>query len=183
MLYYITGNENKFAIAKKYLGDLDVEIVQKDLNMTEIQSHSPEAVARDKAEKAYAMLKQPLFVSDHFWSITALNGFPGAYMKYMNEWLTPQDLLNLMQDKENREIILTEALCYIDAKRTKFFSSQHVGHILREARGNWLPIMVVTSLTPDNKSLAEKLNADPDNPSVLLEDQIWKEFAEWYKNR
>lgn len=182
MLYYITGNKNKFAIAKKYLGKLGIEIVQKDLNMPEIQSHSPEAVARDKAEKAFAQLQQPLFVSDHFWSITALNGFPGAYMRYMNEWLSSQDFLNLMLDKDNREIILTEALYYIDGKQANYFSSQHTGKLLREIRGDWLPAMNVTSLSPDNQSVSEKLRADPDNPSVLLEDQLWKTFAKWYNN-
>jgi XTP/dITP diphosphohydrolase len=178
MLYYITGNQNKIDVAKKFLEPLEVSFIPQALELIEIQSHSIEDIAKFKAEQAFEELKQPLFVNDHGWSITVLNGFPGAYMKYINEWLTAEDLLRLMRGKENREAILTEVLCYIDSNTTKIFIAQHRGSVLEESRGSGPPGLTTISLTEDGKSIAEKLE---NSPSALEEYPLWEEFATWYK--
>lgn len=178
MLYYITSNQNKIDIAKKYLTPLDILFDSRTIDLTEVQSHDIRKVVESKAKEAFKTIKQPLFVNDHFWSFPALNGFPGAYMKYMNEWLTPEDFLNLMHGKKNRDAILTEAVCYIDKDHMQTFIVQHKGILLEKPQGKGLPALTIISLSGDGKSIAEKLETDV---SAVALHPIWEEFAEFYK--
>lgn len=179
MLHFISSNKNKIARAEQFLHPHGLDFVSKDVNVVEIQSHSIEEIAINKAKAAFEIIKQPLFVSDHGWAITALNGFPGAYMKYMNEWFTPQDFLNLMKDKENREMIFTEYLCFTDGEITKSFSETIKGHVLFESKGESEPWMTVSSFSVDNTSIAEAIK---DKPSAINDSMVFEEFATWYKN-
>lgn len=180
MLHFISSNKNKVARAEQFLQPHDIKFVTKDIDLIEIQSHSIEEIALDKAKAAFKIIQEPLFVSDHGWAITALNGFPGAYMKYINEWLTPQDFLNLMKDKENREMIFTEYLCFTDGTITKSFSETIKGHILFESKGRSAPWMTVSSFSTDNTSIAEAIR---DKPSAINDSMVFEEFALWYKNQ
>lgn len=178
MLYFISSNKNKIARSKLFLNPFGIPFIAKDIDLIEIQSHSIEEIAINKAKAAFEIIKQPLFVSDHGWSITALNGFPGAYMKYINEWFTPQNFLNLMKDKENREMVFTEYLCFTDGKSIKTFSETIKGHILYESKGQDTPWMTVSSFSDDGTSIAEKL---VNSPSSIDTSGVYREFADWYK--
>ena len=179
MLYYITGNKNKIAIAEKFLKPLGIIFEPKNLDIEEIQSDNIDEVTIHKAKGAYSKLKKPLIVTDHFWSIPALGGFPGAYMKYINQWLTPQDFLNLMINKNDRKAILTEMICYTDGQTIKTFSGTHVGMVLQKQQGEGLSTQTVISLSEDGISIARKLENDP---SALDKGIVWEDFAKWYKN-
>lgn len=178
MLYYITGNQNKKDIASKFLSKHGIKIKIKDLNLIEIQSNSLEEVILHKANDAFKKLKKPLFVNDHFWSINALNGFPGAYMKYINNWFTSEDLLILMSNKNNRSAKLKEAICYIDNKTTKIFLKEYDATVLYKKQGKGPAGLTTISLTKDGVSIAKKLEKDV----IATQPTIWKEFADWYKN-
>lgn len=178
MLHFISSNKNKIARAEIFLKPHNIEFISKDVDVLEIQSDSIENIAENKALAAFEKLKQPLFVSDHGWEITALNGFPGSYMKYINEWFVPQDFLNLMNGKTNREMIFTEYLCYTDGKTTKLFNESIKGHILYESKGEANPWMTVASFSDDNTSIAQAIK---DNPSAINESMVFGNFAKWYK--
>ncbi len=178
MLYYITSNQNKIAVAKKYLEPFGIVFRSRNLDLTEIQSHDIRQVVEGKAKEAFRIIKKPLFVNDHFWSIPALNGFPGAYMKHINGWFTPEDFLRLMKDKPNRDAILTEAVCYIDKNHLQTFTMQIKGTILEKPQGKGLPALTVISLSGDGQSIAKKLEKDV---SAAATHRIWGEFAEFYK--
>lgn len=175
-LSYITSNENKFLVAQTFLQKRSVSIHQQTLELPEIQSEDPKEIAQYKADFAYRQLNKPLFVTDHFWSITALQGFPGAYMKYMNTWLTSEDFLRLMETKTNREVFLHEALCYIDETGSKLFTTKHKGTVLYEKQGSGLPGQEIISITPDNISIAKKIETDY---SALEMNDVYDEFAQW----
>lgn len=103
-LNFVTGNTLKFEIAKQYfakLGDA-YELIQLKLDAPEIQSDSVEEVARNSAVWAAREVGAPCIKMDAGFEITALNGFPGPFVRYVNEWLSVEDYLNLMQDKSDR---------------------------------------------------------------------------------
>lgn len=179
MLYFISTNKNKIARAEQFLNPLHIPFQTKDLELQEVQSNSIEEIAIHKAHQAFEILKDPLFVSDHGWSITALNGFPGAYMKFMNQWLTSNDFLNLMREKENREMVFTEYLCFTDGNTVTTFHEEIKGHVLFEAKGDGEPWMNVSSFSSDNTSIAERIK---DTPSAFNESKIFEDFGKWYKN-
>ncbi len=178
MLKYITSNKEKIITARRNLESFGISFQEHDLELTEIQSESFVDIATYKAKQAFKALHTPLFVSDHGWSIPALNGFPGAYMKYMNKWLSSQDFLNLMQAHEDKTIIKHEVICYIDEKQVKHFVANIHGTFINAIRGEGLPAMRVVSLLPSGKSVAEctqeGINSYADNPN-------WKKFATWLK--
>jgi non-canonical purine NTP pyrophosphatase (RdgB/HAM1 family) len=182
-LYYITGNDSKFETAKGYFEPLGVEIIQKKLDIYEIQSDSTEEIAVDKANKAFIELKHSLIVNDSGWYITALKGFPAAYMKLVSHCFVAQDFLNLMQDKDNREVILKQVVVAVDDYGNKtVFRHETKGEMFREARGGGTNgFDQVASLTP-GLTLAE----ERDQKKAIALDaelQLWKDVYGWIKNK
>lgn len=179
MLYFITGNTDKTRMAETHLQPKNIPYTVKSLPLIEIQSNSIEEIAKSKAEQAFMQLQKPLIVSDHGWSIPGLNGFPGPFMKYMNEWLTPQDFLHLTQNLKNRRIILTDVICFKDKAETKIFSSELTGHLIKEIKGDYLPAMTITTFD-NNKTVAQYFEESID---PFHNNQTWKEFVEWYETK
>ena len=179
MLYFVTENKDKIASAKLLLGRHGIEIESKSLPLIEIQSDSQEEIAIYKAEQAFEQLRQPLLVKDDGWYISALNGFPGVYMKYVNQWFTAEDFLNLLQPYSNRDVIFKEAVCYIDKFQKKIFIRDVKGTVLKEPKGKGKSSARVISFREDQKTMAECLNE-----GIHFVDEgesIWHEFAQWYK--
>lgn len=180
MLNYVTSNKDKITVAKKYLSPLGIDIKEIEMDLEEIQSESGEEIIKRKAKQAFSLLKKPLIVSDHFWRIPALNGFPGAYMKYMNSWLSPQDFLNLMAPYKDRRVFLDEYIYYIDGKNEKLFKEEIEGKVLDNAQGsNEAASRSIVSLRKDGKSIAEcwEKGLDPVDNYI-----IWEKISNWLKN-
>jgi non-canonical purine NTP pyrophosphatase (RdgB/HAM1 family) len=178
MLYYITSNKAKVRIAEKFLIPLGVTLTGRYLDLTEIQSEDIEQIAKEKAKQAFSIIKEPLLVNDAGWYITALDGFPGPFMKYINQWLKSKDLLAIMSNHSNKEVIFREVICYVDEKHHKTFTGETKGLILdRDTVPTEIPSMSLISLSPTGKSIAECWQegiASTDN------SKIWEDFAEWY---
>lgn len=178
MLYYITSNKGKVRFAEKYLRPLNVRIESKHLDLIEVQSDDIAHIAEEKAKQAFTAIKKPLFVNDAGWYITALNGFPGPYMKYINSWLTADDILGMMARHTNKEVIFREVVCYIDKYQVKSFIGEVRGKVLAE---NTAPTDILSrsifSLSSTNKSIAECW--EEGIPSVN-NIKVWEDFAQWY---
>lgn len=126
-LVYATGSSDKFTYVSKLLADVPVTLVQRAVEIDEIQSEDAEKVAAKKAADAFRLIKEPLFVTDTFWSIPALNGFPGAYMKEVNQWFMAEDFIHLMQGKKDNRIIAKDVITYMDEFQTKQFTIELEG--------------------------------------------------------
>src|SRR5688572_23435775 len=101
-IIYLTGNANKFNAAKNALKDSNIQLIQKVLEIEEIQSESVEEISIYKAKIASSKLNSPLIVTDGGVYIKSLNGFPGPFIKYINKWLIGEDLIKLLENKEDR---------------------------------------------------------------------------------
>ena len=181
-LIFSTGNATKFANAKSICDNYDINLVQNNLEIDEIQSEDPERVINDKVQKAYDQLRKPVIVSDDSWEIPGLNGFPGAYMKSINSWFTPQDFANLTRSLTDRRVFLHSRLAYTDDGETvKLFLNSHEGYLLEEPRGNaGPPSQKVISMAGDNGlSIAEVYDQDLKNDDRDVH-KAWKLFCEWH---
>lgn len=180
-LHYVTGSESKFLTAQYNLQKFGITIAQTVLDIQEIQAETTAEVALDKAKKAFALVGEPVLVSDHGWYVTALNGFPGPYMKYVNDWLQPEDFLALMAAHDNRAVMLRQDLTYVDASTTKQFSHDVPGYLLSEPRGemgtNWDKVVCITG---DGKSVAEARDAIGSKLILKDDNEPWKSFATWF---
>lgn len=178
-LCYATGNATKLLQAQKTCEPLGIELFQATVQIDEIQAASGESVALDKAAKTFAELKTPVVVSDDSWMIPGLNGFPGPYMKYMNEWLSSEDWLRLTNSLEDRRITLRQVVVYQDASQQKLFYVDIAGVLLDEIRGRADQTHDnITSFDGGQTSLGEHIE---DKVSITADmPNVWHEFAEWF---
>lgn len=113
-IIFVTGNKYKFEVAQKSLAGSGFEVVQKKLKTPEIQSKSVKEIAAFSAEWASNKLNKPAAVSDAGFYIETINGFPGPFIKYVNDWFSIKDLFNLMEGKENRNVVWKDCLAYCE---------------------------------------------------------------------
>lgn len=179
MLYFVTGNKAKIAHAHIALDHEKIDFTVKDLPLVEIQSDSILEIALSKARSAFQILKQPLIVKDDGWSFNGLKGFPGPYMKYINQWFTAQDFLNLLANKSDRRITFREVICYVDKKKEAVFENEVIGSVIDHPLGQDLPSAQICTFRKDGKTMAEanNLSIDPFDGQ-----RAWGEFAKWYKS-
>jgi len=111
-LLYLTGNRFKFEVAQRAMQGTDVVLEQTRLALPEIQSNSVQEIAEFSAQWATRQLDQPFLVTDSGFYIDALNGFPGPFIKFINQWFSVEDLLRLMHDKLHRHVAVQDCLVY-----------------------------------------------------------------------
>ncbi|PIR58197.1 MAG: hypothetical protein COU70_02195 [Parcubacteria group bacterium CG10_big_fil_rev_8_21_14_0_10_35_15] len=129
-IYFVTGNDYKFQIAKKAFIGSDIILIQKRLDTPEIQSDDLKKIASFSIKWASNLLKKSIFLSDAGCYIEALNGFPGPFIKYINKYLTAKELLKLMAGKKNRNVIFKDCLAYCEpGKKPVLFLSSIGGKI------------------------------------------------------
>ncbi len=174
---FITSNSEKIETARMYLDPLGIQFEAQGLDLIEPQSDSIEEVSKYKAQHAYEVLGKPVVVTDHGWFITALNGFPGAYMKYINEWFSPQDFLKLLAGHDDRTVTKREVICYTDGTETKCFTQDFQGVVLEEPKGSGTSAMQVVSLSKSRKSVGECIDEGLDPTDGRHE--LWREFSSW----
>ena len=172
-----TTNSRKLAEAVAGCAPYGIEVVQVSLEIEEIQSADFTKVALAKAIEAFRLAGEPVVVTDTAWQIPALNGFPGAYMKEVAEWLTPQDFLNLMAPYSDKRVCFVESIAYKDAIEQKIFSREYWGEIITDipsTNGN----TIETIAAFDGKTIAQ--NRDNGTFAYDPKDYVWADFAKWY---
>lgn len=109
---FVTGNQGKWEIARDIFAKYGVDLTQAKMETPEIQSLDVKEVALYSAQYAAQKLQMPVIKSDVGYYIPALNNFPGPFIKYVNQTLSSQDLLRLMDGKEDRSMIIRECLAF-----------------------------------------------------------------------
>lgn len=179
---FATGNAEKFQIAQAVCEPLGLTLVQRKLNIDEIQGEDSEIIICDKARKAYELAGKAVIVSDDSWNIPGLRGFPGPYMKSMDHWFTPDDFLNLTRHLDDRRIILIQLLAYQDDTHQHVFRKEHVGTLLTEKRGRYgNPLQKVVAMPGDEGlSIAEAY----DRGTIHADRDVaagWRQLVDWYQ--
>jgi non-canonical purine NTP pyrophosphatase (RdgB/HAM1 family) len=133
---FVTTNKMKFDIARAYFDKLEgeYELVQYAIDTPEIQDESVEEIARQSALWAAAETGEPCIKMDVGFFVPSLNGFPGPFVKYVNDWLTQDDFLHLLNGKPDRSAYFEDATAigYPDGS-SKVFSLKTYGSIATQA--------------------------------------------------
>ena len=77
-IFFVTGNKNKYEEAKQIIP----EIIQKDIDLTEIQEIDPKIIISYKLEEAKKLLSGNLVVEDTSLYIDGMNGLPGPLIRW-----------------------------------------------------------------------------------------------------
>ena len=111
-IVYVTGNWAKVASARQYLEPLGIEVEQVKMDTTEIQSDDNNEIAYYSSKEASDKLKCDVLKNDTGFYIEALNGFPGPYSHYVEDKLSMDDILSMMEGKSNRKAYFKESFAY-----------------------------------------------------------------------
>lgn len=184
-ILFATKNQRKINEANDTLEEYGISVETVSVKTNEIQHHDPAEITKAKARAAFDVLKAPVVVSDTSWSIPALGGFPGGYVKDVGIWWSEQDWLNIMAGHEDKSIILWEHLAYYDGKDLVYFSQSYDGAFLNKAQG---PVM--------NEDVSFERLVSLDGTLSLAEGQAnrihkgekkqlahWQKFGEWFNNK
>lgn len=179
-IIFVTGNKNKLAIAKAVLEKYDIEIENIDLDVDEVQDTNIENIAQKSAILAANILNKPVIKTDVGFEIEALNGFPGAFGKYVLNQLGTEGMLKLLENKTNRRGNAIEVLAYAKPNgETKIFRMD-TEFVIRQKEKDGATVM---------DKLMEIKGQNENYGSATLEKKIiwWKEnynyfdeFAKWF---
>ena len=135
-LIFITGNQQKFQQARNALRGHNIKLTNKKLEIPEIQDVDIKKVAEFSAKYAANKLNEPVVVTDAGYYIKSLSGFPGPFIKFINEWLKPKDLLRLMKGKSDRSISSPICVAYCEPnKEPVSFVSDNQGTLAKKPGG------------------------------------------------
>jgi len=129
---FITGNQNKVSELENYL---NISILQRKLDLPEIQSLSLEEVATMKAKTAYDILGTPVLVEDSSLVLKALGKLPGPFIKYFLESIQSEGLVKILNVFDNREAVAEACFALADENGVRVFLGQTEGLISMEPKG------------------------------------------------
>ena len=133
-IYFVTSNRTKFVEVERVLG---LRLVMKRLNIPEIQATEVSEVVEEKAKTAYGMLKKPLIVEDTGLYLKALNGFPGALMKWMFDSIGNDGICSMLDGFSDRSAYAETCICFYDGKTSRVFSGRIDGVIAKQPKGEY----------------------------------------------
>lgn len=181
-ILFATTNKRKVWQANTALESFGIIVEPVDIEVNEIQSADPEKIGIAKARAAYEVAKLPVVVNDQFWSIPALNGFPGGYMKEVNDWFESEDFLTLLENKSDRTGVLTEVLAYFDGEESKVFQENYSGQFVSEPRGAGdYAFERIFMYDGSDQTIAEHMERGTHARDIT--ESAWTPFGEWYINR
>ena len=180
---FATSNEHKVLTAKAVCDKYNLAFDRENIDLVEIQADKGEVIAVDKGLQAYETFRRPVAITDDSWIIPGLGGFPGPYMKYINQWFKPEDFIRLTRDLEDRSLHMRHIIAYRDDNTEKLFTADIPAVLLTEARGeSKIPHFTIISLDGGRHSVAEVEAATGQSAFADLPN-AWHSFCEWFTHR
>ena len=137
----VTSNPGTHAEARR-LCNADLEVVELDL--TEVQSLDIHEVLQAKGEDAFARLARPLVVEETGLELAALNGFPGALVKWLLTAVGAEGIARLAAACGDTRATARCALLYRDPERSVSAEGATRGNLILPPRGEegfgWDPV-------------------------------------------
>lgn len=183
-LSVITTNEDKFRTAKRVCAEFGIELTQvATYDIDEIQGEDAKKIVARKVADAFALVQEPVIVTDDSWVIPALGGFPGAYMKSINEWFALDDWARLLSGITDRTIILRQLVAYQDQHEQVIFSVDLEGVIVDTPQGESKksPAMALVSFDGGKTTVAQNMIAKTSSTAHL--PTVWHELGKWLQAR
>lgn len=184
VIFFATGNVNKFMEAKAVLSSYGIAVGMLRLKTLEIQSEDLEEIARVSVIEAFRRLGLPVIVEDAGLFVEALNGFPGPYSSYVYKTIGNIGLLKLMENMENRKAIFCSVVAYLSDEMESpiCFKGEVKGEITTISRGACMGFGFDPIFKPEGskKTFAEMSIQEKNCYSHRA--RALRKFAEWYKS-
>lgn len=175
---FVTSNYHKVRIAKAVCDQAGIAFERQNVEFVEIQYDKAEEIALHKVRQAYEKFGKAVAVTDDSWIWPGLNGFPGPYMKYMNQWLTTGDFINLTKSLKDRRATMRQVVAYKDKNNEKVFAADIEGVLLQQAQGeSAIAHFPIVSFDGGKHSLAEDEETRIEAISEI--NNAWHQLCEW----
>lgn len=187
-IYYVTGNKGKVESAKKYLQEIDVEMI--DYDFIEPDINDIKYTAEWKVKKAYEMIGKPCIALDSGFYIPKYpkeENFPGAYVKRkIIDGIGLDGLLEDMKNVDDRYCYFLECLAYYDGENLEFFYGKSEGFLSLDKSGldnkkKWSPLWEIFIPLGYNKTLSEMTDIERENRKYST--HAFLEFKNWYQEK
>jgi XTP/dITP diphosphohydrolase len=188
VVFFATGNINKFNEARSILSQHSLAVGMLRLKGDEIQSDSLKDIAKKSVLNAYQRCRLPVFVEDAGLFINALSGFPGPYAAYVYKTIHNGGILKLMENQNDRQAQFQSVIAYCDDQtpcEPECFCGESSGEITaaeRKPKGKsafgFDPIFQPHG---SGKTFAEMAIEEKNGYSHRA--MAIQKFAEWYKKR
>ena len=188
VVFFATGNINKFNEARSILGKYGIAVGMLRLKGDEIQSESLKDIAQTSVKNAYNRCQLPIFVEDAGLFIEGLEGFPGPYAAYVYKTIHNSGILKLMENLADRNAKFQSVIAYCDDQtpcKPICFDGEVKGEITlteRKEQGKsgfgFDPIFQPEGST---QTFAEMTLQEKNGYSHRA--MAIRKFAEWYKNQ
>ncbi len=186
-IHFVTTNEGKAAALKQMMSTVGIEVVQVEIDLVEPQADSTMEVALNKAKQAVKLLGKPVVVEDSGFSIDALAGFPGAYIKYALATIGAEGLLRLAAPFPDAACRFVSVMCYAapDGTQQSFVDNSTAGTLARVIDPNpapnaWSELWRVFIPNGYDKTLSALTT---DERTILMRDwqarSVYGQFARW----
>lgn len=180
MIYFITGNKNKFEEVKAILPIIE----QLDIDLPEIQDVDARAIVRSKLQEALNHKAGEFIVEDTSLYLECLNGLPGPFIKWFLATIGNDGLVELAQKMGNDKAEAKTIIGYAKShEEVYFFEGTIKGRIVKKAGETmfgWDPIFMPEG---HDKTFAEMGREEKGKISMrrLAADQL-KEFLQSENN-
>lgn len=113
-IYLVTGNANKRREFQTLLPD-DFDFKSIELDLPELQSFDTRSLITDKVQRAYEEAGKPVMVEDVSVGLDHLNGFPGPFIKFVEQQLGKGGIYALAGGEKPATV--TSTIGYYDGHR------------------------------------------------------------------
>lgn len=155
----VTGNPGKVRELEA-MAEGKLSFAMHSLDLTEIQSLDLHEVVEDKLRRAYAQLKVPVIVDDVSAGLDKLGGLPGTFIKFFNEKLGGDSLLQLAGNKEGEQVTVSCMAAYYDGKTMLFGKGTIRGTLVAPRGTNGFGFDVVIVPEGETRTMAEMTEAE-----------------------
>jgi XTP/dITP diphosphohydrolase len=184
VVFFATGNVNKFNEARSILGAYGIAVGMLKLKGDEIQSESLQEIAESSVQYAFKKSGLPIFVEDAGIFIDALSGFPGPYAAYVYKTIHNSGIVKLMDGVKDRQATFRSVISYFDetTSKPKSFLGESKGEITTAERceqgKSGFGFDPIFQPEGSNKTFAEMTIAEKNDYSHR--SNAIRKFAEWY---
>lgn len=190
-IIFATSNSGKVKSLERRLEGMSYKVIQENLDIPEIQAESAREVALYKAQYVYKKLGKPIVVQDSSFHIHALKGFPGPYIKYVNQTIGPYGLIKLMEGVEDRSCHFEIALVFVDkaGESHVFVNSGAPGLLAKkvyegESKESWSSLWKIYVSPTYGKTLAEFSSEELKEKETSKNDKSeFAQFIKWLKEQ
>lgn len=134
IINFATTNKDKIQKAQQvFANNPNIELNFMKIDCHEIQHDNQETVAKSSARRMSVTTGKSIVKIDAGLYIEALNGFPSIYSEYVERTLSAQNIIDMMQNEDNRRAYYKHCMAYCEyGKEPIVFTTYTYGSIAED---------------------------------------------------